>query len=245
MIKSEPNIFLAFFAGVVTFFAPCTLPLLPAYLGIVFGSAESVTNKNILVKKTAAFIGGFSTVFLGFGAIAGLLGASLFSYRELLSRTGGVVIILFALSLLGFLRLPIFQTSLKFSLPSWARAGSVSGLFVLGMAFGLGWSPCLGPILGSILVLAATSGTALHGMVLLGFYTLGLSVPFLLFAVGLGRMMLFSARFQSFIKILSVLGGVVLLLLGILLFFDQWGYVIGFTARVFSFLNIEALQDYM
>ena len=169
----------AFFAGLLTFLAPCTLPLVPAYLGFISGVDQEAL-KNPATAQAAqrkiflnglAFIIGFSFVFILFGVLAGFAGTALAPYRLWLARVGGVLVMLFGLFMLGFFKLPFFQSDKRIPIPSWLTLGKPSSSLFIGGTFALGWTPCVGPIPGSILLLAGTSGTVLQGGLMLAVFS--------------------------------------------------------------------------
>lgn len=243
----------AFVAGLLTFLAPCTLPLVPAYLGFISG----VDQDELKNPKTAprarrkiflnglAFIVGFSAVFIVFGVLAGFAGTALAPYRIWLARIGGVLVVLFGLFMLGVFKLPFFQTDKRIPIPSWLTLGRPSSSLFIGGTFALGWTPCVGPILGSILLLAGTSGTALQGGVLLSVFSVGLAIPFLIIAVAFSKATLYIERLSRYLKAVSVIGGVFLILLGLLLATDNFGLTIQYGYEWLGFINYERLLDYL
>jgi len=243
----------AFFAGLLTFLAPCTLPLVPAYLGFISGVDQDALKD----PKTAgaarlkiflnglAFIVGFSAVFITFGVLAGILGASLAPYRIWLSRIGGVLVIIFGLFMLGFFRLPFLQTNKRVPIPKWLTLGKPSSSLFIGGTFALGWTPCVGPILGSILLLAGTSGTALQGGVLLSVFSLGLAIPFLALALAFSRATVYIEKISKYLKIVSIVGGIFLIALGILLATGNFGLTIQYGYQLLEFINYEGLLNFL
>ncbi len=232
----------AFLAGVLTFFAPCTLPLLPAFLGITAGAGFD-SRKGVLFRALG-FVLGFIVVFMTFGVFAGALGGLFFHQRTLLMQVGGVIVIIFALLLLNIIRIPALAERLSVRLP-FARPSRTSPLstFFVGFAFALGWTPCLGPILGTILVLASTEGTALSGALYLLAYGIGIAIPFLLFALFFTEAIFRSPRVLALSAWISRLGGLFLLFLGLSLLFGFWGDIVSFFSRSVGFLEIEAVMD--
>jgi len=243
----------AFIAGILTFLAPCTLPLVPAYLGFISGVAP----KDLENPETAAaakrsifinglfFIFGFSLVFILFGTLAGVLGQGLVPYRIWLTRIGGVLVILFGLFMLGAFNIPFLQSDKRLKMPSFLKVGKPSSSLAIGGAFAFGWTPCVGPILGSILLLASTGGSALTGALLLSIFSLGLAVPFLLIAFGFSRATGYINKISKYLKWMSIVGGVFLVLLGILLLTNNFGLLIQYGFQIFSFIEYEGLLDYL
>ncbi|MFT5359626.1 MAG: cytochrome c-type biogenesis protein [Candidatus Paceibacteria bacterium] len=226
----------AFIAGLFMFLAPCTLPLVPAYLGFISG----VSAKDIEEKKEGSnkkifwngvfFVLGFSIVFILFGVIAGFAGKALFQYQNILVKVGGALVIFFGLFMLGIFNLPFLQTEKKFSLPKFIKPGNPWSSFIVGATFSIGWSPCVGPILGSVLLLAGTQGSVLSGALLLAIFSLGMGLPFLLVALGASRAAKYIQRITPVMKWVSIVGGAFLVFLGILLLSNnlslliEWGY---------------------
>lgn len=243
----------AFVAGLLTFLAPCTLPLVPGYLGFISGaSAADVAQpekakavRRRVVANGLFFVLGFSAVFILFGTLAGFLGQTLAPFRVWFSRVGGVLVILFGLFMLGAFRLPFLQAERRMRLPSFLAVGRPTSSFVIGSSFGFGWTPCVGPVLGSILLLASTSRTALQGAVLLAIFSFGLAIPFLLVAFGFSRATSYINRLAGYLKAVSVIGGVFLIALGLLLLTDNFSLLIQYGYGFFDFFNYERLLEYL
>jgi cytochrome c-type biogenesis protein len=217
---------IAFVAGLASFFAPCVLPIVPGYLGFVTGSQASSARRTLI---TVAFVAGFSIAFVLIGLVVGLAGSSMLfrGATGLLERVGGAVIIVFGLAMLGLVQLPFLQRDVRYHGTAPTKAGPVVGALGLGAAFGVGWSPCVGPILAGILVLAGVSGGAAGGALLLGVYAAGLALPFLLLGVFAERGAVLLKRFGRASRAIEVVGGVLLIALGIAVF-------TGATARLQS-----------
>lgn len=243
----------AFIAGILTFLAPCTLPLVPAYLGFISGVSAKDLQDPLAAKQAKRkiflnglfFILGFSAVFVILGSIAGFFGQLLFGYRIWLSRIGGIFVILFGLFMLNVIKIPFLSREIQIKTPSFFQKGSKINSFVLGSTFGLGWTPCVGPILGSILTLAAASTTAFQGAFLLGVFSLGLAVPFLVIAAGFGSASAHIAKLGKLLNIISIIGGLFLIFLGILLFTNKLGIWIAYFYQWFDFINYDRLLDYL
>lgn len=224
-----------FLAGVITFLAPCTLPLVPAYLAFIGGSTISETNVTPqlrwrIVKNSLWYVFGFSLVFVFFGILAGLGGRTLIQYRFPLTQLGGILIILFGLFLLGFVPKQLavwFNSEQRLSWRYALRPGTSTSSFLFGATFAFGWTPCVGPILGSILLLAATTTTVATGALYLVIFSLGLALPFLLIAVFLAQAFPYLQKIQVVLPTLQRLGGLLLILLGVLLLTDSFGRYIG------------------
>lgn len=242
-----------FFAGILTFLAPCTLPLVPAYLGFISGVDQDAL-KNPETAKVArrkiflnglAFIVGFSLVFIAFGVLAGIAGQALAPYRIWLARIGGVLVILFGLFMLGFFKLPFFQSDKRIPIPKWLTLGKPSSSLFIGGTFALGWTPCVGPILGSVLLLAGTSATAVQGGFLLAVFSLGLAIPFLIIALLFSRATRYIDSISKYLKWVSLIGGMFLILLGALLVTDNFGLTIQYGYELLDFINYDRLLDFL
>jgi cytochrome c-type biogenesis protein len=234
-------VFGSFIAGFLTFFAPCTLPLVPAFLGTISGvSADSFSDpmklkaaRWRLVKNSIAYVIGFSIVFIAFGVAFSFLGGVI-SAKIWVERAGGIIVILFGMILLGWLRVPWLNSSRQIAVPQLFRNVSLLNSFLLGALFALGWSPCVGPLLGSILLLASTSGTVLEGTFLLAIFSLGLAIPFILTALLIGKALSAFGRWGNFISWLDKIAGVFLLFVGVLLAIGQFREFFGYLQ---SYLN--------
>lgn len=222
MAGADLNVLIAFSAGLLSFFSPCVLPLLPAYLGalgvLAFPGAGEVKDKglgrNRIMLLALAFIGGFAVIFISMGLAVGFLGQALLVHRELIYRVGGIIVIIFGLVQLGVFRFSLLERSWRLRAPA---VGGFFSAFVLGAVFSAGWSPCVGPVLGSILLLAMATGSPLQSAFYLVAYTAGMAVPFLLVAYFVEAFMARRKSINRFLPLLSRLSGVLLLLLGILL----------------------------
>jgi cytochrome c-type biogenesis protein len=219
-----------FGAGVASFLAPCLVPLLPAYLGIIAGEAADTRNPAQVVPATVVFVLGFATVFAGLGATAGLIGSSLRTVQHTIERVGGVVVAIMGLALLGVVRGPLMrQTRLISRLP---KGGGPVRPFVVGVAFGAAWSPCVGPLLAAALTVAAQSGQAGRGALLLLAYALGIGVPFLLAALGLASWPGLAAGLRRIGPRVQQVAGVALVILGVLLASGTYTHLTSYLARL-------------
>ncbi len=246
----------AFIAGLLTFLAPCTLPLVPGYLGFISGTSiddarDPKKGKGVRKKifyNGLLYVVGFSLVFMLLGSAFGAAGSLLGDYRLWLSRIGGVFVIFFGLYLMHVFKLPVLNflnSEKKFNLANKLKPGKPSSSLLFGMTFAFGWTPCVGPILGTILLLASTSGTVLQGTVLLFVFSLGLAVPFLLMALGVGHAAQYVKKLTKYLNIISFIGGLFLLVLGVLLVTDRFVLWISFFYELFDFVSYEALLQYL
>ena len=217
MQGNEIGLFVAFAAGLVSFISPCVLPLVPSYLTFITGiSLEDVqSSRRFALLHAVLFVIGFSIVFVTMGVAASAVGRVLLLHRVWVARVGGAVIILFGLYLAGAFNLSFLGRDTRLQLRD--KPFGFLGTVLVGMAFGAGWSPCLGPILGSILTFAATAGDAARGAVLLSAYSLGLAVPFLVSAVALEELIGFAQRNRARLAWLTRASGVLLVIVGLLL----------------------------
>ncbi|MDE0529020.1 MAG: cytochrome c biogenesis CcdA family protein [Truepera sp.] len=222
-----PTLPLAFMAGLFSFLSPCVLPLVPSYLAYVGGSAEA---RSTAVRNALLFIAGFSLIFTALGASASLLGALLRANQALLTVIGGLLVLLFGLIMLGAIRLPWLYRDTRLQLRG--TAGKPWGAVLLGMAFAAGWSPCIGPVLGSILTLAGASGTLSQGVLLLGSYALGLGLPFLLAALALESFLRATKRIQRFTPWLERGAGALLVIAGLLMVSGTYTRLNGLLIRL-------------
>ena len=211
------GIVVAFTAGLLSFLSPCVLPLVPSYIGFLTGmTVEDATNRRrIAVLHALCFIAGFSLVFLALGAGASAFGSALKYYKPMIARVGGVLIILFGLWTLGVIKLDFLQREQRMQLDR--KPVGFLGSTLVGMAFAAGWVPCIGPILGAILGLAATQADFSRGMVLLVAYSLGLAVPFLLAAFALESFLGWFQRFRRHLGTVKTVSGILLVAVGLLM----------------------------
>ena len=214
------ELMIAFGAGLISFLSPCVLPLIPGYISFISGSSlnELLTSKKINIIPLILFTLGFSFVFIMFGAAASYLGQVLLQNSQTLRIIAGLVIIIFSLQLIGIINIGFLNFEKKIYTK---KNNNIWFSFIIGMAFGFGWTPCIGPILGSILALASTEETILKAIILLSFYSLGLAIPFILSGYLMQRFLMFSKNFKKNINLVSKGGGVILLITGILILTNQ------------------------
>lgn len=209
----------------VSFLSPCVLPLFPSYLAYISGvplqqilehGSHAGLRRRVLASALG-FIAGFSIVFMALGASASLIGQLLLEYRLGLQKIAGLLVIAFGLSIAGVIRIPAFMREWHL-MPSLNPGGGFAGSGAMGVSFALGWTPCVGPILGSILMLAGTGSDPGGGTALLGAYALGLGTPFLLSALAVGRLLRLLKRVGKWLAFLNLASGILLVLLGVLIF---------------------------
>jgi len=211
----------AFLAGLLSFFSPCVLPLIPAYFTFITGySLEELTEGNIEIRKkvilsTISFVLGFSVVFILMGGSASYLGGLIYKYKNLIRIIGGVLIIILGIHLTGVFRIRSLEFEKRIQIQK--KPIHFLGTFIIGMAFGAGWSPCIGPLLGSILIVAGSQETIGQGMVLLGVYSAGLALPFVIISVFINFLLVFMKRASKVLKYVNVVAGILLILVGLVL----------------------------
>lgn len=211
------GVLIAFSAGLLSFLSPCVLPLIPSYVTFITGlSLDDVQNaRRAALIHGVLFVLGFTLIFLALGAGATMLGQSLIRHRDWISRIGGIVIIVFGLYLLGILNIGFLSRERRFHVAD--KPVGYFGTVFVGIAFGAGWTPCLGPILGSILVYTSSQADFARGMWLLLAYSMGLAVPFLLSAIAIERFSAFFQRMKRQMVWVSRVSGIILVIIGILM----------------------------
>jgi len=231
----------AFLAGILSFLSPCVLPLVPGYVSLISGATveDLQSDEGHMLGKvmlhSLTFILGFSIVFIALGAVATGIGQLANEYHNLLAKLAGVTVIIFGLHLTGLLKIKAFYADKR--LHDVKGGSSALGSFAVGFAFAFGWTPCIGPILTTILVFAGAQETVLKGILLLAVYSLGLAVPFLLTSLGVDRFLGFYTRFRRHLHTVEVVSGVLLIAVGVLIFMNNLKLLSGYL----SFLNRFAL----
>ena len=230
------EIFFALGAGIISFLSPCVLPLIPGYIAYISGSTldELLEKKNINLVPIILFTVGFSLVFIIFGAAASFIGQLLLKNSISLRIFAGVVIIIFSLHIIGIINIKFLNYEKRI------QTNISKNLFspiLIGMAFAFGWTPCIGPILGSILVLAATEESINKGILLLISYSLGLALPFVLSGYLIQKFLIFSKNFKKNINLVSKIGGIILLVTGILILTNQLQILGYYLLNIFPFLQ--------
>jgi cytochrome c-type biogenesis protein len=221
------GVLVAFSAGLFSFLSPCVLPLFPSYISFITGMSVSDLTTDLsgaarrrVILHALAFVLGFSLVFVALGASFSVAGQFLLDYRVLIRRVGGALIVLFGLYIAGVFKLAAMGRTMQFQLRE--KPAGYLGSLVVGITFAIGWTPCVGPILGAILSLAGTAETVQRGIGLLIAYSAGLGLPFLLSALALGSFLKFFKRYRPLIPVMERAAGVLLVIVGVLVFTNYY-----------------------
>ncbi len=234
---NQIGIFAAFSAGLLSFVSPCVLPLVPSYISYISGlSIEQLSSaeergrfRKEIVVNSLLFISGFSAVFIAFGASASLVGQFLITYQDFVRKIGGVLIIIFGLYLLGVLNLSFLATEKRFHFKS--RPAGYVGSVLVGVAFAAGWTPCVGPVLGTILLYASTTDSLLNGVALLSAYSLGLGLPLFATALGVDRFLAYFKQVRAYLWGVSAVCGVFLVAVGVLIYANSLTIITSFLEQ--------------
>ncbi|MBJ7608315.1 MAG: sulfite exporter TauE/SafE family protein [Candidatus Dormibacteraeota bacterium] len=237
---SLASLIATFVAGLASFLAPCSVPLLPAYLSAVSGAsaADLVAGgrrsdlRGRLVAGSVLYVLGFATVFVLLGVGAAGVGHAIRSVERVVEIIGGILLVVFGLTVAGVLRMPLLERARALSLPERLRGRGVAGAYLVGVVFGIGWTPCVGPYLGTALVLAATSAHALTGALLLATYALGLGLPFVLIALLWASLPELPQRVRRLSGTMTRIGGALTVALGILLLSGWYTHLTSYLAQV-------------
>jgi cytochrome c-type biogenesis protein len=236
----DVTIGLAFLAGLASFLSPCVFPLVPAYIGylggrtiILEGEIISPRHRWSTVGHGFAFILGFSIIFILLGLSFSILGGWLYNIRDLLAKIGGLVIVLFGIHMTGIFRLKFLEFDLRHQTPAKENVGYLTS-FLMGIFFSAGWSPCLGPVLASILTIAMNSGNSWQGASLLGAYSMGLGIPFLLAAFGVSWVTKILVKYKNALRITEIIMGTILIIVGVMLFTGTFAII----AQYGNFFNV-------
>ncbi len=216
----------AFGFGVLSFFSPCILPLIPVYIMYITGisvESELEEKRAFAFKRTLGFVLGFTIIFMIMGTSASFIGRVFARNKILFSRISGLIIILFGLNMTGILNFKFLNMEKRMKSPK--NMTSWFSSILMGMAFAAGWTPCFGPVLAAILVLAGNSDTLFKGTLLLFIYSMGMAIPFLLTSLFVGRFSKFLERGEKWIKYIPVFGGVIMIIFGLLVFFNKMIYI--------------------
>ncbi len=241
MADSNVTLWIALSAGIISFFSPCVLPLIPSYItyitGLSFGQLKEA-HPGAKVRLTVllhslTFIAGFSLVFISLGALAGIASSTFQTHlREglgWLQKLGGILIFLFGVHLSGLFHFGVLLGEKRVQIHN--KPGGFVGTFLVGLAFAAGWTPCIGPILATILMIAATSGQVAKGIWLLTAYSAGLGIPFLISGLLFHGFLSFFNRFRKHIRIMEIVTGALMMVAGVMLFFDLFGRLSGYLYR--------------
>ena len=230
------ELIIAFGAGLISFLSPCVLPLIPGYISYISGSSlnELIEKKNVNIFPIILFTVGFSIVFIIFGAASTVLGKVLLQNSYELRIFAGLIIIVLSLHIIGFINIKFLNYEKRIE-------ANVSKNFfsptLIGMAFAFGWTPCIGPILGSILILASTEESLARGISLLFSYSIGLAIPFILSGYLIQKFLIFSKNFKKNINLVSKIGGIILLITGVLILTNQLQALGYYLLNIFPFLK--------
>ncbi|ADL13454.1 cytochrome c biogenesis CcdA family protein [Acetohalobium arabaticum] len=214
----EVSIIVALLAGITSFVSPCVLPLVPAYVSYITGSAAQKGRLFTLVRAIG-FVIGFSIIFILMGASASYLGQLFARYQSIFTKISGILIIVFGLQMVGILKFDLLYKEVRFKGPQ--QATNWFSSILMGMAFAAGWTPCVGTVLASILLYAGSSTTVVTGVLLLTVYSLGLGIPFILTAVFINKFTSLSNKINKYLPLISKVSGVVMIIFGILLYLNQ------------------------
>ena len=230
------EISIAFGAGLISFLSPCVLPLIPGYVSFISGQSlqEILKSKQVNFFPLVLFCLGFSTVFIILGASASYLGQTLLKNSDTLRVIAGVIIIIFSLQLIGLINISYLNFEKRFEA---RNSQNIIFPYVIGLAFGFGWTPCIGPILGSILALASMEDTLSRAIILLSFYSLGLAIPFILSGFLIQKFLIFSKNFKKNINLIAKIGGIILLITGILILTNQLQTIGFYILEFFPFMQ--------
>jgi len=238
----EIGLLSAFIAGLLAFISPCILPLVPVYISLMSGraiyksSSIRFSERLHLFLNSIFFVLGFSIVFIILGSTAAIIGQVLQGYLSIVARIGGVIIIIFGLQYIGLFRISFLNIEKRFNITANLKSGYL-GSFIIGVVFSFGWVPCVGMILSGILLLASQLETLLQGVLLLGIFSLGLGLPFILTAIFISFFSNFLKKINRHLNVVSIISGIFLIILGIIFVTDSMTLVVGFLSRYLPFLN--------
>ncbi|MCR6097004.1 cytochrome c biogenesis protein CcdA [Salipaludibacillus agaradhaerens] len=231
------SIWIALFAGVVSFLSPCVFPLVPAYIAQLTGGSinqhEIVADRKLILSRSIGFIIGFTSIFLVLGATSSLFGQLFLQNQVLLQQLGGIIIVLFGLQLTGVFSFNFLMSEKKFMKPS--KSASFGRSILFGLVFAAGWSPCIGLVLGSIIALASQSTHTLGGMLLLLFYSIGIGLPFLLVALIYSKSINKIRNINRYLPFIQKTSGVIMILLGIMLFSGLFSRIAAYLSQYIPF----------
>lgn len=228
MEGTQLSIFMAFLAGLLSFVSPCVLPLVPSFVTYITGlTFEDITSdkdrariRKITISNSLAFIAGFTTIFILFGASATFIGQVFLQYQDIIQKIGAVLIILFGLYIMGVLKLNFLTKEKKFHIEN--KPSGYLGSYIVGMAFAAGWTPCVGPILGTILLYASTTGSIGKGIGLLAVYSLGLGLPLFISALAINTFISTFKVIARYMRWITIISGIFLILIGVMIFTNSF-----------------------
>ena len=229
---------IAFFAGLISFLSPCVLPLIPGYISYISGtSLDKIKEKekNLIIFKTIFFTLGFSFVFIALGSTASFIGKFFLNNSDFFRILAGLIIILFSMQLIGIINFKFMNKEMRIFTNQYSD--SLTFPLLVGAAFGFGWTPCIGPILGSILTLAALEENIKNSMLLLSFYSLGLAIPFIISGILINKFLFFSKSMKKYVTRITKIGGIILLLTGIAILTNKLQVLGFFLLEYFPFLG--------
>ena len=232
------SFFIAFFAGLISFISPCVLPLIPGYVSFICGTTlNELKSKsiNFILKKSLIFSLGFSLVFICLGATASFVGSFLLKYSQIFSIFSGLIIIFFSIFLLDLIKINFFNRNFGFYNTKFSN--NLLFPLIVGIGFGFGWTPCIGPILGSILAYASMENSVYKGISLLSLYSLGLALPFVLSSLIIEKFLLFSKKSKSYLSRIKKFSGIILLITGILIVLQKLQIAGFYLILFFPFLQ--------
>ncbi len=229
MFDENVSFIAAFGFGLGSFFSGCILPLIPAYFTFITGmSLDELTAEDIsgirkkVIISTLAYVSGFSLIFISLGAAASSIGTIAWQYSDYIRIAGGIIILIFGIHLTGIINIPALQFEKRFHFRD--KPLHIFGTFVVGMAFAAGWSPCIGPYLGSILSIAAQKASVSHGIALLSAYSAGMALPFIVMSIFINYMLIFIRKATQYIIYINISSGVLLIIIGIILLMDKMSF---------------------
>lgn len=235
--SGQISMFIAFTAGMLSFVSPCVLPLVPSYISYITGLSvdelNSGANSNrvrwITLSNSVMFIAGFSTIFIAFGASATFMGQVMLEYQDLIRQIGGLIIVVFGLYILGLLKLNFLSSEKRFHFTK--KPAGLIGSFLVGIGFAAGWTPCVGPILGTILLYASTSDSVLTGVNLLMFYSMGLGLPLLIISLGINKFIVGYKKINRYMGVVTKVSGIFLLAVGIMIMTNSFTIITAFLSK--------------
>ena len=227
----------SFVAGIMTFLSPCILPLIPAYISFITGATldELKSDKKTLGKSvlnSLFFVLGFSLIFILLGASFSYVGSFVGGKRDIIRWAGGIIVIIFGLHVAGVFTIPFLNFQKK--IQAGKSSLNYAGAFLVGITFAVGWTPCVGPILSSILILASAQGTLYKGVILLAIYSLGIGIPFIITAVFINWALSFFNKIKKYYRVIEILSGLILVIVGIMIITNSLNRLTGYFMRIFS-----------